>query len=117
MLTENQQKWVDALRSDKYKQGRFSLQSPTGFCCLGVACKVAEENGVHVEYCVNSINRLFGGCLASQPDVQEWLQLKTATGKCTIGYLSSLNDSGSTFSEIADIIEQNSESLFYQETE
>ena len=32
------QKWCEALRSGKYNQGHQTLQSTTGFCCLGVAC-------------------------------------------------------------------------------
>lgn len=32
-------KWLRALRSGKYKQGRSALRTPKdGFCCLGVLC-------------------------------------------------------------------------------
>lgn len=40
---DNIKKWVTALRSDKYKQGRSALRRgryDSGFCCLGVACDV-----------------------------------------------------------------------------
>jgi hypothetical protein len=33
-------KWVEALRSGKYKQGRGFLQRNNEFCCLGVLCEV-----------------------------------------------------------------------------
>lgn len=33
-------KWIKALRSDKFLQGRHQLQSRDGYCCLGVACEV-----------------------------------------------------------------------------
>ena len=37
-------KWVNALRSGKYKQGRNALRpKENGFCCLGVACDLYEK--------------------------------------------------------------------------
>ena len=39
-------KWLDALRSGKYKQGRGILRRPDGsFCCLGVLCDIIDPNG------------------------------------------------------------------------
>lgn len=36
-------KWIEALRSGKYKQGKGELGDPdTGFCCLGVGCVVLD---------------------------------------------------------------------------
>lgn len=37
-------KWIDALRSGEYKQGKSTLydQITNSFCCLGVACVVAS---------------------------------------------------------------------------
>ena len=39
-------KWVKALRSGKYKQGRCRLYNPEtdSYCCLGVACRVVGIN-------------------------------------------------------------------------
>ena len=34
-------KWVKALRSGKYKQGREYLYANFSYCCLGVLCRVA----------------------------------------------------------------------------
>lgn len=36
-------KWLAALRSGKYQQTRFWLHRPNGFCCLGVACDLADS--------------------------------------------------------------------------
>lgn len=37
-------KWVDALRSGRYQQGRGSLHgTPQEFCCLGVACDIYRQ--------------------------------------------------------------------------
>jgi hypothetical protein len=32
-------KWVEALRSGKYKQTEQALQDYSGYCCLGVLCR------------------------------------------------------------------------------
>jgi hypothetical protein len=32
-------KWVEALRSGKYKQARMALETSRGYCCLGVLCR------------------------------------------------------------------------------
>lgn len=43
MKRELRDKWVAALRSGEYKQGRGALQDTTGgYCCLGVLCRVME---------------------------------------------------------------------------
>ena len=40
-MNANAKKWVRALRSGKYKQGREWLRAGDTFCCLGVACELA----------------------------------------------------------------------------
>lgn len=44
-MTENQRKWIDALRSGKYTQTTHVLRRPdnhgNGFCCLGVLCDIS----------------------------------------------------------------------------
>lgn len=43
-LNEIQAKWLVALRSGKYKQGRASLRNINDeFCCLGVLCDVLDN--------------------------------------------------------------------------
>lgn len=42
-------KWVEALRSGEYKQGKGVLEQEGKFCCLGVLCDLAVKNGVQVE--------------------------------------------------------------------
>lgn len=49
-------KWIEALRSGKYKQGRLALRTRNDhFCCLGVLCDVSgvsewKENGPCYSY-------------------------------------------------------------------
>lgn len=35
-------KWVKALRSGKYEQTTGSLNNSSGYCCLGVACRIVH---------------------------------------------------------------------------
>ena len=119
-LGPNQQKWVDALRSGQYKQARFVLHSQilhngeNSYCCLGVACVIAEQNGVIVRRKFDE--QLIGGSLYDQPDVLDWLKMKTIVG--TYGYtdaksLALCNDyEGMDFNQIADEIERNADTLF-----
>lgn len=41
--------WTDALRSGKYQQATGKLKGDEGYCCLGVACMVAVENGLSLD--------------------------------------------------------------------
>lgn len=45
MKVELKQQWIDALRSGKYPQARFSLKNYEGYCCLGVLCDIMNPNG------------------------------------------------------------------------
>lgn len=50
MNKQNIKKWVEALESGRYKQGSSYLATiDNEYCCLGVACEVAIENGVPVQ--------------------------------------------------------------------
>lgn len=46
MQTEIKQKWCEALRSDKYKQGMYALRNSNDeYCCLGVLCDIIDRDG------------------------------------------------------------------------
>lgn len=60
MNPEIKARWVHALRSGRYKQGHRRLETSDGrFCCLGVLCKIAVEDGV-IERKVHDGNVSFG---------------------------------------------------------
>src|SRR5687767_12329689 len=98
-------KWLEALRSGKYKQARLRMRHPNGagtedgFCCLGVLCEVLRPNEwtrsesgswMHhgnMEYPSGQILREAG---------LEFNQAKRFAG---------MNDNRDTFEEIADHIE------------
>jgi hypothetical protein len=101
-------KWLAALRSGKYKQGRDLLHNLTtdGYCCLGV---------LQMEVC-GSVEESAPGKPAAVPTM-EWLQKNNIQfyhfhynePRINPDLLSSsaaaMNDSGKSFYEIADEIE------------
>lgn len=110
MLGPNQQKWVDALRSGEYEQGKEYLEDDNKYCCLGIACSIAEENGIAVNK--NIDGSLSGFTLRFQTQAQEWLGIIDDIGRYQCTSLARLNDDGSSFLEIADVIEKHAEELF-----
>ena len=92
-MTENQTKWVEALRSGKYKQGRQYLNQDGKYCCLGVACEVLKIMPEDMFYPPWSL-------------VQA-LDLVDDAGKSrdSSATLAWLNDNGKDFEAIADLIE------------
>lgn len=117
MLTENQKKWVKALRSGEYEQAKGALQTPLGFCCLGAGVKICEKNGGSVPH--EGEGGIFGFTLGRHPSVMKWLGLRQSCGEFNrvVGNnyraLADLNDSGQwTFDQIADFIESEPEGLF-----
>jgi hypothetical protein len=124
MLTENIKKVLVALRSGEYKQGKFTLQSCDGYCCLGVMCDVYEkETGDKLERDLNDY--IIGTDLDKLPKVQRWVGLKNYQGDHLVSRyvgdknpivkdLTGMNDIGHyNFSQIADHIESKPEGLLY----
>lgn len=115
MLNENAKKWVAALRSGDYKQGQNYLCRDDCYCCFGVACELFLESGGDLEKDSTKRVKSYKNLTGTLPrDVQNWLGLQTQRGiYSSLGNsLEALNDSGFSFNQIADIIEQESEGLF-----
>lgn len=102
-------RWIKALRSGKYKQGRSYLHADDKFCCLGVLCELAVESGVILparkeqeDWCYT-----YGvSSTAAMPpaEVKFWSDLTNAD---TLNTLANMNDGGYSFEDIADFIEAN----------
>lgn len=131
MKKEIAKKWVKALRSGKYKQGKgylkqFTSKNEPRHCCLGVLCELYDQQmkknhkkTLHSEHMVDKtgtefirLNEHDGGLPRL---VREWANIINPLGefvnKDRLEYLADLNDDGKKFSTIADIIEKNVESL------
>lgn len=107
------QKWVKALRSGAYQQGRNRLHSVQGdtYCCLGVLCAIAANEGV-VEETSNGTAYRYAGDVNYLPlVVQQWAGLDNRDPSfplCGIaGSLAKMNDRGEDFSAIAEVIEKS----------
>ena len=81
-------KWVEALRSGKYKQGIGRLYRPESneYCCLGVLCRVADVD-------LESDSSLNYGLVFQPLGLRKYWDLV------------EMNDNGSSFARIADYIE------------
>lgn len=112
----NIEKWVAALRSGEYAQGRGLLRSEDGYCCLGVLCDVFMKETGEGEWA----DPLENGDLYFRLDnesegyfppqrVYEWAGLVEKDGSYTdLRHLTSLvdlNDNRVPFEEIANVIE------------
>jgi len=134
-------KWINALRSGKYKQGtetlkQYNSKGNAQHCCLGVLCELYNQ-----EMKKNKKKTLpekvynndfpygytrFGNKLDYLPkEVMNWAGMKNSMGEFYTGItwfgdyevekiresLADLNDNGKKFKTIANIIEKNWEVL------
>lgn len=133
MNPEVKAKWVAALRSGKYDQGRGQLRSPDGyFCCLGVLCELAVAENVttlikveqnNPDYLVGSHFDYYYGKTKNQEvppiEVREWAGFirneipdlrvddEEAYGGESMTEIVTLNDEECyTFEQLADLIEE-----------
>lgn len=124
MNPEAKELWLAALRSGKYEQGKYYLLQNRKYCCLGVLCDVARENGVELHTEVlkkrRATDRKFNQTTyfdtrSSQlpTKVQDWAGLDDSLPSVEVGGVSKrldvLNDSDeqATFEWLADRIEES----------
>jgi len=104
-------KWIEALRSWKYRQCKKRLYTPKsengegGYCCLGVLAKVVgfedEDLEDHDLLTAKMMNRAGMETPCGRFVDQESMPKS----------LDTLNDHGTSFAEIADLIEKHWEQL------
>ena len=92
MKQEIAERWVQALRSGKYKQGRRVLKQGENFCCLGVLCEVTGTPYRPGSVCSAMPSRAARQRLGLDDELAD--------------NLASLNDQGTSFKQLANIIEQ-----------
>jgi hypothetical protein len=94
-------KWINALRSGRFKQGNGCLRSGEGHCCLGVLCEITG-NGKNRDM-TNSYPVDSDPLGANESTVGNFMGLSVKTQFT----LARLNDYGHTFEEIANYISKN----------
>ena len=126
MKQEIAEKWVERLRSGKITQCTSFLGKTTGArCCLGVLSDLAVEEGIIpkpviskgcttvLHYGQTEVSN--GNNVILSKEVIRWAGMKTFKGSYegpgVDSALSQDNDSGKSFSEIADIIEEHRQAL------
>lgn len=104
--------WIEALTSGEYKQGRRLLHNiDNEFCCLGVLCdlhsKETGEKWMQPALFHDHTGHRYNGYSGILPDVvMEWAGLDSDIGEyeAGCGALTTDNDNGLTFAEIAETI-------------
>jgi hypothetical protein len=107
--------WIKALESGKYKQIKGQLANKDGYCCLGVLCELAIENGVEVSRQFDKDTVLFDNEIEHLPkSVMKWAGMNNNVGyfypllneENVLRSLAYLNDTGHSFKYIAGTIKQ-----------
>lgn len=118
MKAELKQKWIEALRSGQYRQGKGVLRdSADRFCCLGVLCDVVNKSGWGAAYDVDTSIAGNDVEISAHP-YNDGEDINAVSLPCSfrerIGLhvadtsaLIAMNDSGQDFETIAKHIEAN----------
>lgn len=114
------ERWVEALRSGKYKQGKHALRSGDKFCCLGVLCNLHAEDHPKIAAKEDDPTEYLGDSSLLANPVRQWAGMLTEDGsldesiricQLSFGSLAQANDNGVAFTQIADWIEENYKKL------
>lgn len=111
MNQEVKAKWLAALRSGEFEQGKRFLRVEDRFCCLGVLCHLAVEEGVAPASIPEAGRAVWSyGALEKSgtlpAEVIAWADIGSSDPFAGAVRLTTANDGGSTFEEIADMIER-----------
>jgi hypothetical protein len=112
MNPQVKEKWVSALRSGEYQQTQNYLRKEDGFCCLGVLCDLyGKEHNVEWNLAVAEDGDRdyyeFQDKTGRIPlSVVEWAGFRSPNPHICGRSLAELNDNGTTFNEIANLIEK-----------
>jgi hypothetical protein len=99
MDAELKARWVAALRSGEYEQGRRQLRAGDTYCCLGVLCVVASI----------PLNGIGTSCVSPSGADLDYRPLRDLLGdRGGAGELMAMNDlDRRSFAQIAAYIEAN----------
>lgn len=108
MNAELKAKWLEALRSGKYKQGKGALRSAQNeFCCLGVLCDIVASDRWRTYAIIPAFTDLKNKTYYGAPPSDLYPEYNVEVDAPHAGTLISMNDNGKSFKEIAEYIEEN----------
>jgi hypothetical protein len=102
--------WAQKLRSGLFKQGKHNLRTISEeYCCLGVAACLMQELKLtdktwEPELSETGCLKIYGSSSLLSPEMYSLIWYES--GEYRQVELSHMNDDGSTFSEIADFLEE-----------
>lgn len=114
-------KWIKALRSGKYRQGKSALKRRSEdhgatYCCLGVLCEVAgidsevDPLGTVYDFLIPYSTERRGHTRKNSFPTQPWFEEQTGLPKGEMTTLAEFNDSSfpryKDFNGIADYLEE-----------
>ena len=99
--------WLTALRSGDYQQGQGYLRQGDQYCCLGVLCDLygkamGPEWEAVDQYGAHRVHSMHGSEVVLPVKIMVWAGLEDRNPLD----LAAMNDNGSTFEELANIIEE-----------
>jgi len=97
-------KWVEALRSGMYEQGRSYLRSGDSFCCLGVLCDVVDATKWSG---AGDLKQYIDGSDVCMGFLPFSIKGSAKISSEAENHLTAMNDDGNPFAKIADYIEAN----------
>lgn len=114
MNPEVKRLWLSALRGGKYKQGQGKLRMDDKYCCLGVLCELAFDQGVVKRRKYGGVF-LYGKGNAKEilpSEVADWADVEinptVVFDADEVVKITELNDDWEyDFNKIADIIEEH----------
>lgn len=103
--------WLKALRSGSFAQGTNYLEKNDSYCCLGVLCSIAVDQGIVERAYPSSPFREISFYAEDGPDcsqvlpseVMEWSNLEDEAGQFVISE-EDLYASGISYSQRSDIV-------------
>jgi len=118
MNEEVKNKWIEALRSGDYEQGRCAMHRGDTFCCLGVLCDVHRkeqlesrgESDAWVEETWEENLSYYHASTILPAEVSRWAGFNSTNPTIEINEktntIATHNDTGQSFEVIADAIEK-----------
>lgn len=113
MPNEHFEEWLIALESGEYEQGHGSLRTGDHFCCMGVACDLAEKAGIvrseadynggpHRYYAAGEPGHLAAGPSTGYlPSVvADWLGLDASDGRDDVNLIMPVDGGGYRVGEV-----------------